>query len=149
MLAFAAISSAATAQPGLRWQHRDSGNGPLLAWEKPDTDDQPFALACNATTRHLRVSYLHKPDRQSGDVPLELSAEGGRVQLTMRGERVELNDMFVLSSETRLTPELARVLTQGRTLTLRVRGRAINIPLAGSAEGVAALMRQCGTAPTA
>lgn len=150
-LALATLALLALGRPafadGLRWQHRESGSGAVLAWEKPDTDDQPLVFSCDASDRSLRVGYVHTGGQRSRDIPLELSSEGGRVQLRMRGERSELDDSFVLSTRTSLTPELVNVLSRGRNLTVRVRGDVASIPLAGAAPGVKELVRTCGATP--
>lgn len=147
VLALGVLGKPASAD-GLRWQHRESASGAVLAWEKLDTDDQPLVFSCDASDRSLRVGYVHPSGQRSRDIPLELSSEGGRVQLRMQGERSELDDSFVLSTRTSLTPELMNVLSRGRHLTVRVRGDVARIPLAGAAPGVAELARKCGATPT-
>lgn len=130
----------------MQWQVRDGDPGPLLAWEQPETDNQPLLFACDASRRVLGISLVHEPtDARDGMmVETEWSSEGGQARFAMRGQRVELGDLFILTTETALTSDFARLLSGGRTLTIRIAGRVETIPLEGAATGVARLQRRCG-----
>lgn len=136
----------ATGAP-MQWQVRDGDPGPLLAWEQPDSDNQPLLFACDASRRVLGISLVHEPAgaRDGMTVETEWVSEGGQARFAMRGQRVELDDLFILTTETALTPDFARLLSAGRTLTIRIAGRVETIPLEGAAGGVAALRRRCGS----
>lgn len=130
----------------MQWQVRDGDPGPLLAWEQPDTDNQPLLFACDVSRRVLGISLVHEPAeaRDGMMVQTEWSSEAGQARFAMRGQRVELDDLFILTAETALTPDFARLLSAGRTLTIRIAGRVETIPLDGAAAGVARLRRRCG-----
>lgn len=145
MLALA-VPALAVGAP-MQWQVHDGDPGPLLAWEQPETDNQPLLFACDAVRRVLGISLVHEPaDARDGmTVETEWASEGGQARFAMRGQRVELDDLFILTTETPLTPDLARLLSAGRTLTIRIGGRVETIPLEGAAAGVARLQRRCGS----
>ena len=141
----AAAAPAFGAGASLEWQLRSGDAGPLLAWEQPETDMQPLLFACDANRRVVTISLVHEPDgaQDSMTVDTSWSSEGGRAQFAMQGRRVELDDLFILTAETPLTPELTRLLAEGRVLRIAIGGREEIIPLEGSAAGVAALRQHC------
>ncbi len=130
---------------GMAWGFRSGDDGVVLAWEKPDTDQQIAGFSCNSATRRLNVFFNAEPGNTPNGValPVTWSSEAGRVQLSMTGKRDEEMGLFVMQSQTSMTADLARVMS-GQTLTIQMQNKQTTIPLAGSAAGVAALVRQCG-----
>ncbi|HEY4254079.1 MAG TPA: hypothetical protein VGM87_22925 [Roseomonas sp.] len=141
----AATAPAFGAGASLEWLLRSGDAGPLLAWEEPQTDMQPLLFACDADRRVVSISLVHEPEGAQDPMTVDTSwsSEGGHMQLAMQGHRIELDDRFVLTTETPLTPELGRLLAEGRVLRIAIGGHEEIIPLEGSAHGVATLREQC------
>ncbi len=154
-----AVAPAFAQGDGLAWVvHRLDDGGVSVVRENPDpdTDFQIVALTCDAETRVLRMLYYVTPEARGNqpdpggvyDAQTTWSSDGGTFELAMRGRQAEPDaEEFFVEAETRLTPALIRVLTTGRKLTVRIQGaagRPVEIPLAGSAEGMAALVQACG-----
>ncbi len=138
------------AAAGMEWSVRRSEDGDVIVvWEKPDTGHQTVSFTCKAAERSLRIVYHAEPARARDGmtVRVSLASEGGVAELRMTSRRFEeeMEDFF-LEALTPLTPELARVLA-GQSLVIRMQGdeRATVLPLAGAVEGVAELVRQCGS----
>ncbi len=132
------------------WIVREERNGNVgLTWETAETNHVTVDLSCRASDRSLHMIYYVEPAnaRDGVEMQVTLASEGGAVELGMTGHRPEEgNAFYFLNIQTQMTPALARVLTTGPSLVIRIQGdgRATAIPLAGSAQGMAALVRVCG-----
>ncbi len=131
------------------WNSKQDDGGVYLMASEEGSFHPAIMFLCNPQTRRLIVNY---------DIGVEVrqqlvvwSSEGGRVELRM-GEAppsvtdsgVEVQGYDGLYVETDLTPALVRILRDGRTLSVRTSSSALDVPLAGAAEGVTALVRACG-----
>lgn len=130
----------------LQWQTRQSADGFILAYEQPDSDNQPISFACEPPSAAVQVMVVppHRAVRAGSRINVEFASEGGRARMTMLAERSELDDGVMLRGTVRLREGLGEVLARGGQLRLSFGRRSQTFPLAGSAEGVAALRRACG-----
>jgi hypothetical protein len=116
-----------------------------VVYGTPNSDDLVISFSCKLATREIVVGFMHEPVRAKNGmrIDMELSSAGGRVRLDATGERLQLDDRFLLLAETTLSPALRRILTEGKTLSVKVRDRGKEIPLQGAAQAAADLIRAC------
>lgn len=141
----APVTLTAQEQP-LRWQTRSAPAFFILAYEQPETDNQPISFACDPPARELRVMVALPPGtlRAGSRLGVQFASEGGRTRIPMLAEQSELDDAVMLRGTTRLHEGLAAVLARGEVLRLSFGQQSRTFPLAGSAAGVAALRHACG-----
>jgi hypothetical protein len=140
------VSPALGAEPGRSWIAWSDEKVARLAYGTPESDDMVVGFICTRATRQLTVAFAHEPvgARDGMRIGMELFSEGGRVTLEATGERLQLDDIFLLEAKTTLTPALRGVLTKGRTLSVTVQDGVDEIPLQGAAEAAADLVEACG-----
>ncbi|TWT13613.1 hypothetical protein [Reyranella sp. CPCC 100927] len=146
LAAVAALSCARTASADERqWIGTANVGSVVLAYGTPDSDDMAISFSCDPATKALTVSVIVEPaDAKDGmRVDVVLASESGQVVLNATGERLAMDDSFMLHATTRLDPSLRRILTEGRTLTIRVPGSTDRIPLAGAREQAQKLIDAC------
>jgi hypothetical protein len=59
------------------------------------------------------------------------------------GQRLELDDKFLLQGETRMSQQLRAILSSEGTMLVSVDGRVEEIPLQGAARAAQLLLRSC------
>jgi hypothetical protein len=90
-----------------------------------DAANQPLIFSYNASERSLRDSYTQSGRQKNRANPLEFSSDCGRVEMRLHGQRSEFDDGFVPNTQASVTPELVHVLSNGRSLTTRVRANVV------------------------
>ncbi|HKU93813.1 MAG TPA: hypothetical protein VJR58_00975 [Vineibacter sp.] len=146
LAAVAALSCARTASADDRqWIGTANVGSVVLAYGTPDSDDMAISFSCDPATKALAVSVILEPaDAKDGmRVDVVLASEGGQVVLNATGQHLAMDDSFLLQATTRLDPSLRRILTEGRTLSIRVPGSTDTIPLAGAREQAQRLIDAC------
>jgi len=144
LLAAAAVP--VSGQEGRQWIASQSPEGASLIYGTPQSDDVLLRFSCDATTKELTVAFAFEPvgAMDGMQLDMELFSDGGGLVLNATGERMLMDDAFVLEAKTSLEPELRQILTQGETLSIMVQDGVEEIPLAGAAKDAAALFEQCG-----
>jgi hypothetical protein len=143
----ASLAQAAGAQDGQRrWIALGSPERSALVYGTPDSDDLVIGFACLHATRQIAVAFTHEPlgAKDGMRVGIELSSESTHIALDATGQRLALDDIFLLEAKTTLSPALRRILTKGRTLTVMVQDGVEEIPLQGAAKAAADLIEACG-----
>ena len=78
---------------------------------------------------------------------LQLSRKGNaaaaNVNIATTGQRLELDDKFLLQGEIRMSPQLRRILSEGGTLLATVNGQTDEIPLDGAMQAARRLFASC------
>ena len=142
-----AVSSggSAAAQDRRQWIGATSPDNVVLLYGTPNTDDVAINLTCDRARKSVSFSYAFEPAgaRNGMRIDVELSSEGGKVALSATGRRLDMDDLFVLEATTRADAALRRILTEGRTLSIRVQQRAQAFPLAGAKKPAADLIAAC------
>lgn len=149
IVAVALLASAgadASAQEGRQWIGSAGPDGAALLYGTPQSDDIVIGFWCERATGDLVVSFRFEPVGAADgmEIDMELFSEGGAVVLLATGERMLLDDAFVLEARTDLNRALRRIISEGETLSVMVQDGAEEIPLAGAAEEAAALFEACG-----
>ncbi|WP_448950266.1 hypothetical protein [Labrys neptuniae] len=144
------LATLAAASPALAdaysWQLRQAPDSVVLAYEVPDTDDQPLAFFCTPESKAFSLTYLPGADRihkgWQGDV--SFSSEGGQVDVPMQAVEDELNGLS-LEAKPNFDPDWRAVLSKGSSLKIGFEGKSVRIKLTGAAKGAAALAKACGS----
>ncbi len=132
-----------------QWIGQITEDGASLSYAIPESDGIKLDFHCDRKTRAIVVNYDHEPagakDGAKYDIELSLRGRdaGLRVVVPATGQRLELDDLFVLQGQTRMTPGLRRVLSEGGTLLVKVHGRVEEIPLKGIGAATRQLLAAC------
>jgi hypothetical protein len=130
--------------------HRAS---PAGRWVRPALRHRAGRLAVTLSTENgwlavaavVTVTFMSKPAgvRDGMRVDMELSSEGGSVTLSSLGQLLPTG-AFHLEATAESGAAIGRILSGGRSLSVRVRGSIVAIPLAGSEPHVVELVTACG-----
>lgn len=132
-----------------RWIGQITEDGAALSYAIPESDGIKIDFHCDRKTRAIVVNYDHEPKaaKDGGKFDLQLSVRGRDAGLSVKiaaiGRRLELDDLFVLQGQTRMTPALRRLLAEGGTLLVQVDGKAEEIPLKGITAAAKQLFASC------
>lgn len=121
------------------------GGGATLIYGIPETDHAPLSFACERKGQPLTFSFEHEPkSAKTGiKVPVALSAIGIEITVPTVGQRLELDDLFVLEGPVRLDDRLKKLLASGGTLKVRAGGATVEFPLTDMAEAARPLLAHC------
>jgi hypothetical protein len=129
-----------------RWIALSSPEASTAVYGTPESEDLVISFSCKLATRQIVVGFIHEPvgAKDGMRIGMELSSEGGRVRLDATAERLPpFDDRFLLLAETTLSPALRPILTDGKTLSVKVQDRGEEIPLRGAADAAADLIKAC------
>ncbi|QEN88549.1 hypothetical protein FZC33_20560 [Labrys sp. KNU-23] len=149
LLALSLLAGVAVATPALadayRWQLRQSPESVVLAYEVPDTDDQPLGLFCEPDGKAFSITYRPGADKipKGWSGVVSFSSDGGQVDVPMQAVEDELSGL-TLEAKAAFDPDWTVVLGKGRTLKIAFSGQSERIKLAGVAKGAGALAKACG-----
>jgi hypothetical protein len=143
-----ALHSPANAADEYKWIGQVTEEGASLSYAIPESDAIKIDFHCERKTRKIAVSLEHEPKTAKDGIRLtaRLSVRGRdaeSINLVMTGQRLELDDKFLLQGETRMSPQLRRILAEGGTLIVAVDGRTEEIPLKGVAMAARQLLASC------
>lgn len=140
---------AAAAADDYRWIGQITEDGAALRYGIPESDAIKIDFHCDRATKKIAVSYEHEPkDAKDGmRLALRLSVKGrgatDSVAVAVTGERLALDDKFVLQGEIRTSPPLRRILAAEGVLLVEAGGLAEEIPLKGAARAARQLLASC------
>lgn len=139
-------TSASAAEDKPRWIGSAVQEGASLLYGLPNTGDVQLSFSCGRKGEVLEFSFDHEPRsaKNGMKVALSLSANGVEIKIPTVGERMEMDDQFVLSGRIPLDDRLKKLLTSNGILKVRARKRSIEFPLAGVAEAARPLLERCG-----
>lgn len=138
-------TTAVMAKDGLSWGVRQDGEGIVVAYEMPQTDDQRLFFSCDFASKSLtvRVPFFKEGMKDNAVSTAKLSSRGGQADLPMKLISDEIGNHF--EATTTLSPALQSVLRKGQSLTLRIEGETQAFPLAGGQKGFAVMAQRCGS----
>jgi len=140
---------AAAAADDYRWIGQITEDGAALRYGIPDSDAIKIDFHCDRATKKIAVSYEHEPkDAKDGmRLTLRLSARGrgpaDGIAFAVSGERLALDDKFVLQGEIRMSPQLRRILAADGVLRVEAGGLVEEIPLPGAGRAARQLFATC------
>lgn len=140
---------AAVAADDYRWIGQITEDGAALRYGIPESDAIKIDFHCDRATKKIVVSYENEPkDAKDGmRLTLRLSIKGrgpaDGVAVAVTGERLALDDKFVLQGEIRMSPQLRRILAAEGVLLAEAGGLAEEIPLKGAGRAARQLLASC------
>ncbi len=142
---FLAVSAAQAADGGRQWIGAASAEGASLIYGTPQSDDVVLRFACDPATKELTAAFGFEPVGAADgmELDLELSSQGGSLVLHATGQRMLMDDSFVLEAKAPFDPALRDIITEGETLFVMAEDGVEEIPLAGAAEQAAAFFQEC------
>ena len=145
-IVFSTFVIAAKASDEPRWFGSKDEQGASLIYGIPQSGYGPLSFSCTRKGEPLRFSLEHEPVKAKIGVRVTviLAASGIEIGIPTVGQRLEMDDLFVLNGRVRLDDKLKRLLTSGKTLEVRVEDGAAEYPLAGAPEAARALFQHCG-----
>ena len=132
-----------------KWIGQITEDGSALSYAIPASDAIKLDFHCERKTRNIVVNFEHEPkDAIEGmSVSMRLSLRGRdaglAVDIPASGRRLELDDKFVFQGNTRMSPQLRRILSEGGALLVSVGGQTEEIPLKGIAAATRQLFASC------
>jgi hypothetical protein len=145
----AAAAPLPAAASGYQWIGQITEDGAALGYAIPNSDGIKLDFHCDRKTRKIVVNYDHEPKaaKDGASFEMQLSVRGRdsgvTVSIPARGRRLELDDVYALQGETRMSPGLRRLLSEGGTLLVKVNGSVEEIPLKGIGTAKKQLLAAC------
>jgi hypothetical protein len=142
-------SVATVAASDYKWIGQITEDGAALSYAIADSDGIKLDFHCDRKTRKIVVNYDYKPktvkDGLKAEIQLSIRGRdpGLGVIIPAAGSRQELDDLFTLQGETRMSPSLRRILSEGGSLLVTVENRVEEIPLKGIAVAARQLFAAC------
>jgi hypothetical protein len=138
-----ALSAAAE---GRRWIADSGDDVATLIYGTPESDDMVLSFTCERASKTLTIWFAPQPVpvKPPDSLPLTLSSEAGRLQLTAVGSHSDLDDSYSLQVQTPLTPELEQLLVGAHKLSVKVENRATDMAIDDVAlKGAEELVEAC------
>jgi hypothetical protein len=143
------MASTAFAANEYKWTGQIAEDGASLSYAIPESDAIKLDFHCDRKTRKIVVNFEHEPKGAKDGIKLTIRLSvrgrdpGVSVDIPATGKRLELDDKFLLQGETRMSPQLRRILSEGGTLLVTIDGRSEEIPLNGVAQPARQLFASC------
>lgn len=135
---------AASAQRGLQWVNRDGEEGPILAYEVPNTSDQALYLGCDKTGAASLSAQFDVKGLGAGK-PVTLTFSGGGKSVDIKA-KIESDDMvpFPYPSAEAFDPAPLVALLEGPgEVVARAHKGSAKFPDNGRAKAVRAFRAKC------
>lgn len=132
-----------------KWIGQITEDGAALSYAIAESDAIKIDFHCERKTRNIVVNFEHEPkDAIDGmRVTMRLTVRGRdpgvAFDIPASGRRLELDDKFVFQGNTRMSPQLRRILAEGGTLLVAIAGQTEEIPLKGIGVATRQLFAYC------
>lgn len=148
LVAFSGVSCTVMASE-YKWIGQITEDGAALSYAIPQSDAIKIDFHCDRKTRKIVVNFEREPQAAKDGMRLtiRLSLRGrdaaGSVDIAATGQRLELDDKFLLQGETRMSPQLRLILSSDGVLVVTAGSRSEEIPLKGAAQAARQLFGSC------
>lgn len=132
-----------------RWIGQITEDGAALSYAIPESDAIKLDFHCDRKTKKIVVNYAHEPKGAKDGMRLavRLSVRGqkgdGGIEIPMKGERLELDDTFLLQGEIPMSLRLRQILASEGVLLLATNGYTEEIALKGISQAARQLRSSC------
>lgn len=130
-----------------KWIGQVTEDGAALGFAIPESDAIKLDFHCDRKTKKIVVNYAHEPkDAKDGmrlEAQLSLRGQKSGVKISMKGERLELDDTFLLQGEILMSPQLRQIFASTGVLLVAVNGHAEEIPLKDISQAARQLRSSC------
>ena len=124
-----ALALPASAADGRRWVSDGDSEIARLIYGTPESDDMLLSLTCEKESKTFWLWFAAQPApaKAPDKMPITVSTEGGNVELTADGTRSDMDDSYSLEVKTTMTPDLAKVLSGAKTVSIKVDNRKTDV----------------------
>jgi hypothetical protein len=124
LLLLPCLAGTLPAAQGRSWIADGDDSAAWIIYGTPESDDVVLSLTCDKAAKTVIVWFATEPVtvKNPQSLPMVISSEGGHVSLTGQGARSEMDDAYSLEAKTALTPELEKLLTGARKLSVKADG---------------------------
>ncbi len=131
-----------------KWIGQITEDGAALSYAVPESDAIKIDFHCDRKTKKIVINYDHEPKESKNGMKLALRLSNNRpnapsVHIPAVGQRLELDDRFVLQGETRMTPQLRRILSEEGVLAIAADTHVEEISLKGVTRASRQLFASC------
>jgi len=146
MVAVFGMAAAAHAADEPRWIGNEIEKGASLIYGIPQSGYGASSFSCERKGEALRFSFAHAPieARTGVKVAVLLSSNNIEISVPTVGQRLEMDDLFVLEGRIRLDQKLRQLLTSSGILEVWVEDGSAEFPLSGAREAARPLLERCG-----
>lgn len=145
LIGLAGLGFAAHAEEDIHWFGYADKYGAALIYGLPETSFAPIAFYCDAESGELTVSFEFEPiDATDGvEVTVLLRAADIEVPIQTTGQRLDMDDLFILEGRTVLDDRLIGLINSQGTLQMTIEDGAEEYPLDGAREAASGLIETC------
>lgn len=143
-LALALISSSALADD-MEWIGQSYEEGASLLYGVPESGIVDITLSCEKGSDRLSFIYAYEPPNAKVGMKLDvhLTAGGKTLTIATTGDRLEMDDLFVLEGSTRLDSILISMILAKGEMIIKVGTDSDRYPLAGAKKAAADILKTC------
>jgi hypothetical protein len=129
LAAMASCALAASAADGRRWIADGDSEIARLIYGTPESDDMLLSLTCEKESKTFWLWFAAQPApaNAADKMPLTVSTETGNVEMTADGTRSDMDDSYSLEVKTTMTPDLAKLLSGAKTVSIKVDNRKTDV----------------------
>jgi hypothetical protein len=134
------------AQDTPRWHGLQQDGDVLVFHGVAESDDVPLSFFCPARAENIEFTYAYMAERQQADAEYPVSLRAGKTQLNIRtvGERLELDDHFLLVGQIAFDTHLLALLNADGELEVTVgNGTPRRFPLTDARAAARLLDEHC------
>ncbi len=134
----------------LQWIGSESEDGASLSYAVPESDAGLIDFTCDRGTGVIAVTLEYEPTNaeEGVQVPITLSALGGdagqEIVIAGTGQRLELDDKFIIQGTTELSEGLRSLLTDTDTMAITIEDGSEEIAMESAREPAQKFIAICG-----
>jgi len=151
MCLISVMGSAATraSAQDLQWLGAVSEDGASLTYGIPESDAALIDFTCDRGSGTVTVTLDYEPANAETGVKADITlapgggSADGEIVVSATGERLELDDKFVLQGTTELTDGLQRLLLEAPSLSVTIEDGVEELPLEDARDAARKLIEAC------
>lgn len=129
----------------MEWIGYESEGEASLLYGVPESGIVDITMNCRRGSTRVEFTYAFEPPNAKVGMKatVELSAGGQKLQIAAKGDRWEMDDLFVLEGVTELDAKLIAMISAKGNLTVTVGSDRTNYPLAGAKKAAGDVLKTC------
>ncbi len=149
LIASSGLATSNASAQEMQWLGSVSEDGASLVYGIPETDMALIDFTCDRGSGVVSMTLNHEPTNAEPGVKAEitLSPLGGNadsaIVVEAAGERLELDDTFILQGTIEVGDKLRKLLVDSETLVVAVEDGSEEISLAGARDAAQKLLDAC------
>lgn len=129
-----------------QWMAVETRARPAILYGTPNSNDVVVEFACPEGTGMVEMTLAYEPIMvgEGAPITLEIAVDNGHnIVLQGTGERLLIDDTFLITARTPLVQQLQYVFTEQEVLSIVVEDGTIDIPIEGAAAAGSRLLSAC------